>query len=149
MSPEDEQCEDYRMYTLGSTAKFCCPSEGDSFPLLSPLGTRQANQSDTYKNCEWKDGDYCTETCPSDKVMITQRPGIVNPDDDTDTKTCSDGFVKLCCDPPDATTDFPVDPEDLFEYPDDDDVSYYYNVEENSNNEGKPPVILATMLTSH
>ncbi|KAH6655949.1 hypothetical protein BKA67DRAFT_675964 [Truncatella angustata] len=87
----------------------------------------------TYKNCEWKDGDYCMDTCPDDKVLITQRPGIVNPDDDTDTKTCSDGYVKLCCDPPDATVDLPVDPEDLFQYPDDDDVSYYYNVEESSN----------------
>jgi hypothetical protein len=69
-------------------------------------------------------------------VLITQRPGIVNPDDDSDTKSCSDGYVKLCCDPPDATSSFPVPPEDLFEYADDDHTSYYYSVEENSNDEG-------------
>nr|WBV74231.1 putative chitinase [Pestalotiopsis kenyana] len=117
LSPESEKCEDFRMYTLGSTAKFCCPAK------------------DTYKNCEWKDGDYCTDTCPSNKVLVTQRPSIVNSGDDSDTKSCSDGYVKLCCDPPDATTNFPVDPADLFEYPDEENTSYYYNVEETSNDE--------------
>ncbi|OBT62696.1 hypothetical protein VE03_07107 [Pseudogymnoascus sp. 23342-1-I1] len=117
LSPISEKCEDLRIYTLGSTAKFCCPA------------------ADTYKNCEWLDGDYCTDTCPSDKVMITQRPAILNPDDDSDTKSCSDGFVKLCCDPPDATNNFPVNPDYIFEYPDEDNTSWYYNVEQDANDE--------------
>lgn len=76
------------------------------------------------------------DTCPSNKVMITQRPAILNQDDDSDTKSCSDGFVKLCCDPPDATNNFPVDPDYLFEYPDEDNTSWYYNVEQDANDEG-------------
>ncbi|KAK9413532.1 hypothetical protein SUNI508_11854 [Seiridium unicorne] len=115
LSPDSETCEDLRIYTLGSTAKFCCPT------------------SNTYKNCEWLADDYCTDTCPSDKVLITERQSIVNGNDDTDTMSCSDGYVKLCCDPPESTTNLPVDPAYLFEYPDDDDVSYYYNVEESNN----------------
>jgi hypothetical protein len=42
---------------------------------------------------------------------------------------------KLCCDPPAATSDAPVDPKDLFEYPDEDNFSYYYNPEATANDE--------------
>lgn len=97
--------------------------------------------TNTYKNCEWKDGDYFTDTCPSNKVLITQRPSIVSGDDDTDTKSCSDSYVKLCCDPPESTSNLPVNPADLFEYPDNNDVSYYYNVEETSNDRGMSPAL--------
>jgi hypothetical protein len=50
---------------------------------------------------------------------------------------CSTGMNRLCCDPPDGSNSCPVDPKDLFKYPDEDDVNYYYNVEVTSNNEGE------------
>lgn len=96
--------------------------------------------TDTYKNCEWLADDYCTESCPSDKVLVTQRQEVVNLAMESDYYDCLDGYVKLCCDPPDATSDWPVDPADLFEDPDEDNVSWYDNVEETSNDLGEDSI---------
>ncbi|KAJ5658730.1 CAZyme family GH18, partial [Penicillium longicatenatum] len=94
---------------------FCCPSK------------------DTLKNCDWYG---CNDSCPSDKVLITQRSNLViralSSEEDFD---CDSGMQKLCCDPPAATSDAPVDPKDLFEYPDENNFSYYYNPEATANDE--------------
>lgn len=54
-----------------------------------------------------------------------------------------------CCDPPTVAENLPVDPADLFKYPDEDDVSYYYQEEDAANTEGTEPHDLckADMLT--
>jgi hypothetical protein len=88
---------------------------------------------DTYKNCAWYS---CDDTCPSDKVLITQRTQIDAWDEVSGFKECSSGYEKWCCDPPSESGTWPVDPKDIFKYPDEDDVSYYYKVEESSNDEG-------------
>ncbi|KUI70319.1 Chitotriosidase-1 [Cytospora mali] len=115
LKPRADECLQGDEDDQGELALFCCPAE------------------DTYKNCEWLADDYCTDSCPSDKVLITQRQEVVNIAKEDDYYDCLKGYVKLCCDPPDATTDWPVDPAYLFEDADEDDVSWYYNVEEDSN----------------
>lgn len=92
---------------------------------------------DTYTGCAWYDGDYCTRSCPSDKILVTQRSEIDDNLYEGDYVECLEGYVKLCCDPPSSTSDWPVDPNDIFEYPDEDNVSWYYNVEETSNDDGQ------------
>ncbi|RDH30342.1 hypothetical protein BDQ94DRAFT_161391 [Aspergillus welwitschiae] len=92
-------------------ASFCCPSE------------------DTYTGCDWYG---CDDKCPDTKVLITQRSEIVL---DGNAVTCTSGANKLCCDPPDGSNSWPVDPEDLFKYPDEENVSYYYSVQKSSNDE--------------
>ena len=85
---------------------------------------------DTYTGCDWYG---CDEKCPNTKVLITQRSEIIQ---DGNAVTCTSGANKLCCDPPDGSNSWPVDPEDLFKYPDEENVSYYYSVQESSNDEG-------------
>ncbi|OKL57184.1 hypothetical protein UA08_07332 [Talaromyces atroroseus] len=92
----------------GEYSSFCCPSEGEI------------------------KGDPVNAVFNADLfVLITQRSTLV---DDGSTTTCSSGFNKLCCDPPDASTSWPVNPKDLFEYMED-DISYYYDVQKTSNDE--------------
>ncbi|KAJ5204380.1 bacteriodes thetaiotaomicron symbiotic chitinase, partial [Penicillium cinerascens] len=107
---ESESCPD--LYS------FCCPS------------------SDTYKNCDWHFCDYC----PSDKVLITRRMEVDFLLNEGIYWRCggeSTGapYNSFCCDPPSASEDRPVDPADLFEYPDEDNVMYYYEVEKTSNDD--------------
>ena len=87
---------------------------------------------DTYKNCNW---EKCVQSCPSDKVLITQRSSITLNGTYIDSE-CPNSMNMMCCEPPGGADDAPVDPEDLFKYPDEDDVSYYYNVEKSNNDEG-------------
>jgi len=44
-------------------------------------------------------------------------------------------MMSMCCDPPSAADNVPVDPADLFEYPDEDNVSWYDKSEPAANNE--------------
>ncbi|KAJ5918124.1 hypothetical protein N7454_010499 [Penicillium verhagenii] len=94
-------------------ASFCCPSE------------------DTYEGCTWYG---CSDSCPSSKVLITQRSELFQ---DGESITCATGQNKLCCDPPSGSNSWPVDPKYLFEYPDENNVSYDYTVQESSNDEDK------------
>ncbi|KAJ5672187.1 hypothetical protein N7507_001314 [Penicillium longicatenatum] len=86
--------------------------------------------TNTYKNCEWYG---CSDSCPSSKILITQRTKIYSITEEGNDSVCSSGTNKLCCDPPNGANSSPVDPKDLFTYPDEDDVSYYYNVQATSN----------------
>ncbi|KAJ5705359.1 hypothetical protein N7536_001048 [Penicillium majusculum] len=110
----------------------CNPSEDDFDDWTSDIVSFYGG-TNTYKNCEWK---HCVESCPNDKVLISQRREIGH-NTSMLTSDCSPlqthGINMLCCDPPDAADSAPVDPKKLFKYPDEDDVSYYYNVEKSSN----------------
>lgn len=105
----------------------------DSTPLLT-------RHPDTYTGCAWYGDDYCTKSCPSDKILITQRSEIEDIQIEGGLPggydECVTGYLKYCCDPPTATTDWPVSPTDLFEYPDTTHVSYEYVTEETSNIDG-------------
>ncbi|KAL4924010.1 uncharacterized protein BDV17DRAFT_295821 [Aspergillus undulatus] len=105
--------QDKELCTGGGSA-FCCPSD------------------DTYKNCDWY---FCDQECPSDKVLITQRTEIDSWVQLHNFSTCLTGYNKWCCDPPSGSDVWPVDPEDIFEYPDEDNIMYYYKVEENANSQ--------------
>ncbi|KAJ5712178.1 hypothetical protein N7488_006334 [Penicillium malachiteum] len=87
--------------------------------------------NDTYTGCDWYG---CEDTCPDTKVLITQRDHIDSMHHGT-YSNCVTGTNKLCCDPPDGANSAPVDPKNLFEYPDEEDVSYYYSIEESSNDQ--------------
>ncbi|KAL3703111.1 hypothetical protein TMatcc_010299 [Talaromyces marneffei ATCC 18224] len=109
------------------------PDEGEACPYLYSFC---CPSTDTYKNCEWHYCDYC----PSDKVLITRRmeidfflnEGYYSRCGDTSTGALYNSF---CCDPPSASENRPVDPADLFEYPDEDHVMYSYEVEKTSNDD--------------
>ncbi|KAF8862271.1 hypothetical protein BDZ45DRAFT_723387 [Acephala macrosclerotiorum] len=83
----------------GGKSQFCCPSE------------------DTYTGCACYGGDYCTSSCPSDKILITQRSEIEN-------TTIEGSRLGLAC-----------QPTDLFTYPDTTHVSHEYAIEETSNDD--------------
>ncbi|KAJ8130004.1 hypothetical protein O1611_g3626 [Lasiodiplodia mahajangana] len=85
----------------------------------------------TYENCKWMDGDYCEQSCPKDKILISQRSKIW--EGHALLASCDDGYAKLCCDPPDASNSFPVDPKDIFKDPDEDNISYFHDVQEDNN----------------
>ncbi|PYH81931.1 hypothetical protein BO82DRAFT_414323 [Aspergillus uvarum CBS 121591] len=94
-----------------SDVSFCCPSE------------------DTYEGCAWYG---CSDSCPSSKVLITQRTEIFQGGKST---ACNTGQNKLCCDPPSGSSSWLVDPKYLFKYPDEENVSYDYTVQASSNDE--------------
>ncbi|OJJ36372.1 hypothetical protein ASPWEDRAFT_108842 [Aspergillus wentii DTO 134E9] len=100
------------------TAEFCCPSK------------------DTLKNCVWAN---CGESCPEKKLLVTRRNQLWNPDvphGQVGEYWCGDDeMMSMCCDPPSAGGEAPVDPADLFEYPDEDNVSWYEKTEPGANTE--------------
>lgn len=104
----------------------------------SAWNTLKLTTPDTYKNCDWH---FC-DTCPSDKVLITRRTEVDLLINNNNHWECGNGvghapYNSFCCDPPSASRNRPVDPADLFEYPDEDHVMYYYDVEKTSNDDGK------------
>lgn len=105
---------------------------------------------DTYTGCAWYGDDYCTKSCPSDKILITQRSEIEDLQIEQGLPggydECVTGYLKYCCDPPTATTDWPVSPTDLFEYPDTTHVSYEYVKEDSSYDDC---MSILTALISH
>ncbi|KAL7651280.1 hypothetical protein ACMYSQ_011013 [Aspergillus niger] len=119
----DSALEKCSWTTCGNT----CASDMYAFNMETPY-----EGTNTYKNCKWYG---CNDSCPKDKVLITQRTGIYSRTIEGDDSLCSSGTNKLCCDPPNGANSWPVDPADLFTYPDEDDVSYYYSVQETSNDD--------------
>uniref|UniRef100_A0A093VIR1 chitinase n=2 Tax=Talaromyces marneffei PM1 TaxID=1077442 RepID=A0A093VIR1_TALMA len=114
-NPDSKQCHSaVRLTTILNLN----PDEGEACPYLYSFC---CPSTDTYKNCEWHYCDYC----PSDKVLITRRmeidfflnEGYYSRCGDTSTGALYNSF---CCDPPSASENRPVDPADLFEYPDED-----------------------------
>lgn len=103
------------------------------YSLLCQTFVTRLTILDTYKNCNW---EKCVQSCPDDKVLITQRSSITLNGTYIDSECPSGSMNMMCCDPPGGADDAPVDPAKLFKYPDEDDVSYYYNVEKSNNNEG-------------
>ncbi|GLA58752.1 hypothetical protein AtubIFM54640_008854 [Aspergillus tubingensis] len=109
------------------------PYEGTiCFYLALILSKTREYDTDTYKNCQWYG---CNDSCPKSKVLITQRTEIDSSSIEGDWSYCTSGTNKLCCDPPSGANSWPVDPADLFKYPDEDDVSYYYSIEKTSNDD--------------
>ncbi|OBT52519.1 hypothetical protein VE04_06299 [Pseudogymnoascus sp. 24MN13] len=102
----------------------------------NPAGPSSFCCPNTYTGCAWYGDDYCTKSCPSDKILITQRSEIEDLQIEQGLPggydECVTGYLKYCCDPPTATTDWPVSPTDLFEYPDTTHVSYEYVKEDSS-----------------
>ncbi|KAL4954842.1 hypothetical protein BDW69DRAFT_193734 [Aspergillus filifer] len=117
LTPGSNLNEDSEYCPGDEVSTFCCPFDNS------------VNQ-DPYSNCEWS---TCTESCGNDKVLLTQRHALLS--GGLPEYCDSGGWYKLCCDPPSATADAPVDPEDLFEYPDEDNFSYYFKDESTDNDE--------------
>ncbi|KAJ5094625.1 CAZyme family GH18, partial [Penicillium angulare] len=106
---------------LNKDSEYCHGSEVSTFCCPYNSG---------YQDCEWTS---CTESCPSDKVVLTQRSALIN--GSTPHYCNGDGLYKLCCDPPTPTANPPVDPSAAFEYPDEKNYSYYLKWEDTDNNE--------------
>lgn len=121
--------------------------------LLSTCTPLLTSYLDTYTDCAWYGDGYCTKSCPRDKILITQRSEIENTQIEGGLPggydECVTVYLKYCCDPPTATTDWPVGPTDLFEYPDTTHVSYEYVTEETSNSDGVFILASTLLLASH
>ncbi|KAJ5666170.1 uncharacterized protein N7477_008618 [Penicillium maclennaniae] len=140
-----ESCSDDRSCTGGGTygkgtyelvADSYADRTGSNF-CTSGKRSLCCNTDSALEKCSWTTcGNYsCNDSCPNDKALITQRTEIYSITVEGDDSVCSSGTNKLCCDPPNGANNFPVNPEDLFTYPDEDNISYYYSVEATSNSD--------------
>ncbi|KAJ5344046.1 CAZyme family GH18 [Penicillium brevicompactum] len=112
LKPGTNLNEDSEYCSGSEVSTFCCPFDNG------------------YENCEWT---TCTESCASDKVLLTQRSALLN---GSLPQYCQEGgMYKFCCDAPTPTVNPPVDPSAIFEYPDEKNYSYYLKHEDTDNNE--------------
>ncbi|KAJ5907344.1 hypothetical protein N7495_000026 [Penicillium taxi] len=106
-------------YTFEATSPYAGSNlEQDDYKYGSGDASFCCPSEDTYEGCAWYG---CSDNCPSSK-------------NGTST-TYTSGKNKLCCDPPSSSNSWPMDPEDLFEYPDEENVSYDYTMQKSSNDE--------------